>query len=205
MCDVIITNNAYCWQCVVSLSILLHWGTVRYWSLKALGLLKAFEESADWVLLSSFCDDSNLHISVLSITSLHKGDGFGSIIDFFNRKSISRNHTHLQSYNLVQLQSSHHYWSYLKLVKFIQYSCQGRNEVRWRPGQEASLAPPCSNLRSFGSKFTVLKTVIVTLLGLFGAPQWFRDPIVTRRPGNCAPLVPPHYAPGSYYFFTKPA
>jgi len=32
---------------------------------------------------------------------------------------------------------------------------QGRNEVRWRPGQEASLALPCSNLRSFGSKCTV--------------------------------------------------
>ena len=57
---------------------------------------------------------------------------------------------------------------------------QGRNEVRWRPGQEASLAPQCSNLRSFGSKRTVLKKVLVTLLGLFGAshshsapPQWF--------------------------------
>jgi len=46
---------------------------------------------------------------------------------------------------------------------------QGRNEVRWRPGQEASLAPPCSKLRSFGSKFTVLQKVLVTLLGLFGA------------------------------------
>ena len=32
---------------------------------------------------------------------------------------------------------------------------QGRNEVRWRPGQEASLAHLCSNLRSFGSKSTV--------------------------------------------------
>jgi len=35
--------------------------------------------------------------------------------------------------------------------------CWGRNEVRWRPGQEASLAPPCSHLRSFGSKCTALK------------------------------------------------
>ena len=61
---------------------------------------------------------------------------------------------------------------------------QGRNEVRWRPGQEASLAPPCSNLRSFGTKCTVLKEVLVTLLGLFGAP------IGIRRPGNCAPLPP---------------
>jgi len=32
--------------------------------LKALGFLQAFEESADWALLSSFCDDSNLHVSV---------------------------------------------------------------------------------------------------------------------------------------------
>jgi len=28
----------------------------------------------------------------------------------------------------------------------------GRNEIRWRPGQEASLAPPCSNQRSYGSR-----------------------------------------------------
>jgi len=50
---------------------------------------------------------------------------------------------------------------------------QRGNEVRWRPRQEASLAPPCLNLRSFGSKCTVLKKVLMTLLGLFGPPQWF--------------------------------
>jgi len=48
---------------------------------------------------------------------------------------------------------------------------QGRNKVRWRPGQEASLAPPCSNLISFEGKFTVLKNVHVTLLGLFDATR----------------------------------
>jgi len=66
----------------------------------------------------------------------------------------------------------------------------GRNGVRWRPGQEASLAPPCSNLRSFGSKYTVLKEVFVTLLGLFGAPA------VIRRPVNCAPI----YAPARVHY-----
>jgi len=40
------------------------------------------------------------------------------------------------------------------------------------PGQEASLASPCSNLMSFGSQCSVLKKVLVTL-GLF------------RRLGNC--------------------
>ena len=47
------------------------------------------------------------------------------------------------------------------------------------------LAPPCSNLRSFGS---ILKKVLVTLLGLFGAPYWF----VAR--GIVFPF-PHHYAP----------
>ena len=36
---------------------------------------------------------------------------------------------------------------------------EGLNEVSWRPGQEASLAPQCSNLRCFGSKCTALKKV----------------------------------------------
>jgi len=51
----------------------------------------------------------------------------------------------------------------------LYLSHQGRTEVRWRPGQEAGLTPTCSNLRSFGSKCTVLKKVLVTLLGLFRA------------------------------------
>jgi len=83
-------------------------------------------------------------------------------------------------------------------------SCgQGRNEVGRHPGQEASLAPPCSNLRSFGRKFTVLKKILVTLLGLFGAPRWhFPPPAVIRRPHgywSCAwelcPLASRRYAP----------
>jgi len=45
-----------------------------------------------------------------------------------------------------------------------------------------------SNLRFFRSKSTVLKKVLVKLLGLFGAP------IAIRRPRNCAPLAP-CYAP----------
>jgi len=68
---------------------------------------------------------------------------------------------------------------------------QGSNEVRWRPGQEASLAPACSNLWSFESKFTVLKKILVTLLGLFGDPS--RD----SAPGELRPRFTPHYAPGS--------
>ena len=63
-------------------------------------------------------------------------------------------------------------------------STQWRNEVRWRSGQEASLAPPCSKLRSFGSKYTVLKKVILILWGLFGDR------------GMCPPF-PPRYASAS--------
>ena len=53
--------------------------------------------------------------------------------------------------------------------------------AKWPP--TASLSPPCSNLRSFESKCTVLNKVFVTLLGLYGAPcshsvsqQWFGAP-----------------------------
>jgi len=37
---------------------------MHFTQLKTLGFLYAFEESADWALLSSFCDDSNLQISI---------------------------------------------------------------------------------------------------------------------------------------------
>ena len=71
---------------------------------------------------------------------------------------------------------------------------QGRNEVRWRPGQEAGLASQCSNL-PFASKCTVLKKVLVTLLGLSGAPRSHSAPsAVIRRPGtvpSCPPLLCP--------------
>ena len=37
----------------------------------------------------------------------------------------------------------------------------GRSDVRWSLGQEASLAPPCSNLSSLGSKCILLKKVML--------------------------------------------
>jgi len=66
---------------------------------------------------------------------------------------------------------------------------QGRNEVRLQPEQEASLAPQCSNLRSFGSKCTALKKVPMTMLGLFGDPQSFDAPHDDFAPEKCAPLA----------------
>jgi len=53
----------------------------------------------------------------------------------------------------------------------INIVLQGRNEVRWRPGQEASLAPPCSNLRFFESKCTILKRKYLWLCWDFSVPQ----------------------------------
>jgi len=41
----------------------------------------------------------------------------------------------------------------------------------------------------FGSKYTVLKKVLVTLLGLFGAPR------SVSAPEKLSPLCPPRYAP----------
>jgi len=68
---------------------------------------------------------------------------------------------------------------------------QGRNEVRWRLGQETSLAPPCSNPRSFEGKCTVLKKVLIS----YNIVVTFWPPAVIRRQGNCAPF-PPLYVSG---------
>ena len=57
------------------------------------------------------------------------------------------------------------------------------------PGARNKFGAPCSNLRSFGSKWTVdfktvvLKKVLMTLLWLFASPQWFgAQGIVLLRP-----------------------
>ena len=63
--------------------------------------------------------------------------------------------------------------------------CRGVTTRLDAPG-DISLAPPCSNLRSFGSKCTVLKKVLVTLLWLF-------PPAVIRE---TVPPCPPRYASG---------
>ena len=70
------------------------------------------------------------------------------------------------------------------------HNTKGRNEVRWRPGQEATLAPPYLNLKSYGSKLTVLKEVFVTLLDIFGAPAVIRRPHGDSAPGELLPLHP---------------
>ena len=55
---------------------------------------------------------------------------------------------------------------------------QGCNQVRWRPGQEASLPPQCSNLRSFESECNVGEESTCDIVGTFrrllqafGAPR----------------------------------
>jgi len=57
-----------------------------------------------------------------------------------------------------------------------------------------SLAPLWSNLSSFEGKFTVLKTVLVTLLGLFGAPAVIMRPHSESANGELC-LLAPRYAP----------
>jgi len=62
---------------------------------------------------------------------------------------------------------------------------QGRTEVRWRPGQETSLAPLCSNLNSFRRKCTVLKKVLRRCWDFSALPS-------DSAPGT---LLPPRHAP----------
>jgi len=59
-----------------------------------------------------------------------------------------------------------------KISVFNSQMQAGRIGVRWRSGEEASLAPPCSNLRSFESKCIVLKKVLVTRPVTRGESPW---------------------------------
>jgi len=107
--------------------------------------------------------------------------------------------SYLNAFATIYAFQSHNVWLWLHYCKFCKRlflnqqgrHWQGRNEVRWRPGQEASLAPPCSNLRSFGSKSTVLKKVLATMLGLFGAPRSDSTPHSDKELCPPPPFVPP--------------
>jgi len=52
------------------------------------------------------------------------------------------------------------------------------------PGARSKFGAPMFEPEVFRKQMHVLKKVLVTLLGLFGAPM------VIQRPGNCAPFVP---------------
>jgi len=69
-----------------------------------LALLQAFEESADWALVSWICDDSDLSINLFSSNyCLQKATKSDQSANCFDRKSISLNTTHLQSWYLLQM------------------------------------------------------------------------------------------------------
>jgi len=70
----------------------------------------------------------------------------------------------------------------------------GRTEVGWRPGQETSLEPTCSDVRSFGSKCAVLKMYLRHCWDFSAPTQWFGTP---QRLGarDIAPHLPPSFTP----------
>ena len=76
---------------------------------------------------------------------------------------------------------------------------QGRSEVRRPPGQEASLAPTCSNLRSFGTECTGIEESACDIIGTFRCPHSHLAPFtVIRRPhSDSAPGELYHLAPRS--------
>ena len=68
--------------------------------------------------------------------------------------------THFFALNALQTTQFHR--------TFKKFSNQGRNEVRWRPGQEAILTSMFEP-ELFQKQISVQKKVLVTLLGLSGA------------------------------------
>jgi len=73
---------------------------------------------------------------------------------------------------------------------------QGRNEVKWHPGQEASWRP-CVRNEPFRKQVYSIEESISDIVGPFRRRRSHSAPAtaVIQRLGYCAPLAPPHYAP----------
>jgi len=98
-------------------------------------------------------------------------------------------------YNMNELTNNNMHMNYIQET-FVSDDRQGRNEVRWRHGQETSLAPPCSNLRSFGSKCAVEETTC-DIVGIF------RRPRSDSAPGDLRPFCPRRYSSRYYRYIAK--
>jgi len=72
-------------------------------------------------------------------------------------------------------------WKTYYWLNILQASIM-KTKTQFQGYCQCSLSPPFSNLRSSGSKFTVLKNVRVTLLGFFGAPAVFQRPLSDSAP-----------------------
>jgi len=70
----------------------------------------------------------------------------------------------------------------------------GRNEVRWRLVQDASLAPHFRTWGLLEANVLYWRMYVWHCYDFLAPPQYFSAPRVIRRPGNCAPL-PLRYAP----------
>jgi len=86
--------------------------------------------------------------------------------------------------------------SFSSVVRILTPYCRCTTHDRTgrHPGQEANLAPPCSNLRSLGSKCTALRKVHVTL-DFLAPSQSFGAPHSDSTPGELYPPCPPSLRP----------
>ena len=74
---------------------------------------------------------------------------------------------------------------------------QGRNEVTWRPGQEAKLTSPMFGPEVFRKQMYCIEESTCDIVETFRQPRsHWASPAVIQRLGNCAPLTPPCQAPG---------
>ena len=96
---------------------------------------------------------------------------------------------------LVDICYNNYFFQFWTLQQNLSNAFRGGTRLDGAWGKKQVRCPPCSNLRSFRSKRTVLKKVLVTLLGLFYAPAVIRCPRSYSAPAElrvpCPPIVTP--------------
>jgi len=91
----------------------------------------------------------------------------------------------------------------LALGLFLRVSCRSVTKLDG-PRDKKQVRCPMFEPEVFRKQIYCIEESTCDIVGTFrslpqsfGAPpQWFGASIVIRRPGNCDPLSPPHYAPG---------
>ena len=101
-----------------------------------------------WAL--TMTSDTVCSLVCIMSSKLRKGVTFIDPVPFFDSWLLYVQYSN--TYYLVTFSTVHHHL-YVWPSDWWVACAKGRNEIGWRPGQEASLAPPCLNLRSFGSKW----------------------------------------------------
>ena len=129
--------------------------------------------AADFLMLNIFTEIVVKNYSPTSCPRLRNFETkwrlFSNEMRFYWKRGYSRLRCHNKNFPLASLAFEFVFYSEARAIHPSILLCRSATRLDGARGKKQVWRPLCSNLWSFGSRFTVLKKVLVTLLGLFGS------------------------------------